>query len=167
MTIDLTAFDFLPDNLQDDNELYPWLAPLIDHALPPPGEIDFFQIEDLITRLGVKYESPEAVNAYFNKFIKPILGTRPAMQFAFDLIGTSAKIIEWFESEVPVPQFKFIIEFETYPGTFDFSALLDLIYTLKNERSWPTAIRMAECADNLILDYGYLDREPMSASGAI
>lgn len=164
MTIDLTAFDFLPDNLQEDNELYPWLAPLIDHALPPPGEIDFFQIEDLITRLGVKYESPEAVNAYFNKFIKPILGTRPAMQFAFDLIGTSARIIEWFESETPVPAFKFIIEFDTYLGTFDFSPLLDLIYTLKNERSWPTAIRMAECADNLILDYGALDREPMSAS---
>ena len=160
----LGAIDFLPDNLQEGNDLYPWLAGLIDWALPPPADLEDFPIDDLLTRLGVQYDSTEGVNAYYNKFIKTVIGTRPAMEFAFQLIGTEARIIEWFENEVPAPEFKFIIEFDVYPGLLDFNALIDLIFLLKNERSWPTVIRMAECAENLILDYGHLDHEHLSAS---
>lgn len=163
-TVTLSALDFLPDNLQEGNELYPWLAELIDHALPPSPTIEDFPLDELLGRLGVQFNDNEAVNSYFNKFIKPVIGTRPAMEFAFQLMDTNARIIEWFENETPVPAFKFIIEFDNYPGILDFNSLLDMIYALKNERSWPTIIRMADCAENLVLDYGYLDNEPISAS---
>lgn len=165
-TIELIACDFLPDNLIDPtfNDLYPYLGPLIDWALPPPPSMENYPLDALISQLNLHYNSGEAVEAYFNKFIKPIVGTAPAISLAFKLLGLDATISEWYEQSVPTAPFLFVITFNTYPANLDINALLDLIFALKNERSWPTTIRMAECLDNLVWDIGYLDTEPMDAS---
>jgi len=163
----LTAWDFLPDNLQSDdpaNDLYPWLAPLIDWALPVPAAESTFLLDDLAARMGflqrenapvdyddaLLYEDAEAFNAYFNTMIRPLIGTRPAIDLALKFMGLNARIIEWFDDVGSfLPAYKFIIEFDSFPPTMDFSALVDLILQLKNERSWLVSIRMRGCDDQL------------------
>jgi hypothetical protein len=149
-----SAWDFLPDNLQQDdekNQLYPWLAPLIDWALPPITDIEQYTLDPLAVALGIEYASVEAYAAWFNVGIKPIVGTKPAIEFAMKLMGIEgARIIEWYEDTVEtMPKFKFIIEFDNFPSVTEFGPFVDLVYQLKNERSWLVSIRMKGCDDRL------------------
>lgn len=164
--IELIATDFLSDNLLDPtfNDLFPYLGPVIDHALGDPPSMENYPLDALIGEIGLQYHDQEAVAAYFNKFIKPIVGTAPAIALAFDLLGIDASISEWYAQDVPTAPFLFVITLNTLPTNFDMNAMLDLIFALKNERSWPTAIRMAECSTNLVWDIGSFDTEPMDAS---
>lgn len=151
---DLTAWDYLPDNKQiddEDNELYPWLAPLIDWALPPVSLAETYSLDPLAANLGIAYTDVESYQAWFNLAVKPIIGTKLAVEFALKLMGIQgATVIEWYERpEYGLPKFKFIIEFQTFPNITEFGPFVELLYQIKNERSWLISIRMIGCNDRL------------------
>lgn len=157
MSPSFSSIDFLPDNLQG-RELHQHLAPLLDWALEYSQTSEVWELDPLISELGLEYKDPEAVNAYFNKFVQPAIGTRDVLRFIFGILGVDAQVIEWFEEEIPTPPFKITVQFEEYPGYLDFDKLIGLIYAVKNERTRLSTIRMVGCPGMFILDYGVLDR---------
>ena len=159
----LDALDFVEPQHQH-LELFKGLSPYVEDMLKFREDEEVWDLDPILEKIDFRYSDAESVGAYYNLFVKPNLGTRPAMEIAFSIIGADAQLIEWFESETPIPAFKFVTLFEEYPGQLDFERLIDLIYTLKNERSHPTTIRMPDCADIFVLDYSYLDTDYLSDS---
>lgn len=159
----LTSIDFLPDNLKE-NELYRHLAQGIDLALEPGASAKAEPLDAVLAKLRLNYADQEAVEAYYNHFVKPVIGTRSALEFAFNLLNVQPELVEWFDYTVPTPAFKFQLTFDVFPGNLDFDSLIRVVFALKNERSFLSAIRMVDCADNLVLDFGYLDRDHLSAT---
>lgn len=159
----LTSIDFLPDNLKK-NDLYRELAQGIDLALTPGPQAVSEPLDEVLAKLRLDYADQEAVTAYYNHFVKPVIGTRSALEFAFNLLNVQTTLVEWFDFIIPTSPFKFQLTFDVFPGTLDFDALIKVIFALKNERSFLSAIRMVDCADTMILDYGYLDIDYLSAT---
>lgn len=155
--------DFVPENLHRF-EFYREIAELIKFAV---GEYSFEhkpEFDPIIKALRLNTEHPDAVNAWFYTYIKPVLGTHQAMKIAFNLLDLKGDIAEWWDEEIPLSPFKFTVTFDQYPSNMDVETLINFIKALKNERSHLTSVRMRDCPDILVLDQGILDQDFLSSS---
>lgn len=161
-----TALDYIPPGV-GRKELYKFLGPLIDYALTPAPLLRSATIDPLVAPLLLQYEDAEAVNAYLNAMVHPIIGTRRAMDVAFGLLNIQPKLVEWWQPRLQGPYdpkaptgysdrpFHFTVTFPngTLPtGPFSYLDLIQMILALKNERSRLISVRMADCVGNLTLD---------------
>lgn len=147
-----TALDFLPPNIAA-LPLYQWLGPLIDYALLPGAGIDTTDVDPLVAEMGLAFQDAEAVNAYVNLFVRPILGTRRVLDYVFALLDIQPTLDEWFpDPTLGLTPFHFQLTFETAPRALNLPGLIRLVTALKNERSHLLALRTRECADELTLD---------------
>lgn len=148
---------FVPVELRQFG-IWEQVCQLIEHinvVLPEPKE----EIDPIIKLLLGSWESDESVLAYYNIFIRPVIGTRTAIEAVLQLTSTDAVVFEWFELPVPLPPFKFDLIFEQFPGYDTFDLLIDLILAYKNERSWLSSMRMWDCPTLFVLDYSNLDED--------
>jgi len=160
---------YLPENIHGV-ELYDEVCDWIDHVLGL-GEIehDFLILDELVEQLITIFKDKESLAAYYNLFVRSIIGTRSALDFLLDLLQFEPRgeWKEWFELDWPLPPYKLIVDFgDEYPHHkdplvryIDWDKLLDLFELIKNERTLIAQVRMQDCANMLIFDYGSFDNE--------
>lgn len=136
---------FLPRELQKQ-ELYILISKMIQRVWvdiePQISTDDPEIIEKLFSNAG----DETAARAYYNLYVRPLLGTRTAMDALIKLLGYDVTIQEWFETETPTPAYKFIVELIDVSRKLVVDDFVELIKLIKNERSWPAVIRTPTCA---------------------
>ena len=166
--IDFKSIDYLPDNLKEGNKkLYPVVGKLIDRVLessptPPSSEID-----ESIRKVISNYESEEAVQAYFNKLVKPLIGSKKSLENLFKLLKIDVEIQEWFGLEFPLPAFNFSLRLENNRRDIAVDDIIDLINIFKNERSHLAVIRSSNCPNIFTLNRSLLNQDILSDLGGL
>jgi hypothetical protein len=164
----LPSLSFLPDNFRE-NSLFKELAEDIDLALTPGSEFASIPLDPILAELNLEYTDIEAVTAYFNQFVKPVIGTPASILFAFNLLKINSTLKEWFSYlavnnlgrwvdcstwevpannnnltwntvQSPADPFWFEVVFDSLPPNFNYQQLVSMILALKNERSFLSAI---------------------------
>ncbi len=161
------TINYVPEAKRQDT-VFTFTSQILDYlllrTLDRPKE---YELNALIERLLKQYTDKEAVLSYYNKFIRPILGSRHALENLFDLLELEVRLIEWHESYLPIRPFWFIEELQVYKESLNIDDLIDLTNMVKNERSKLVRIKMPECPDMIYLDYTFLDRDILSTFPAI
>lgn len=106
--------------------------------------------DNLITKVFSEYESEEAVLAYFNLAIRPQLGTHEALRTLLKLLNIDGEITEWFETGDT--SFEFGVNLTTIPATVDVAKFVELVYLIKNERSWLISLHKLACMGGMVWD---------------
>lgn len=165
MQID-TPFDsklFVPKNLRD-YPLYSHLVEIVDFILNE-NVVQFKSVEELneivATFFGTSIDEiqKESILIYYKIFVEPFLGTPQAIERLFNILNLEATVVTWFNNKVPLPPYKFNIEFADAPENLDVQTLLDLINMVKNERSHLAAIKDPNAPDAAVWDWSLWDRD--------
>lgn len=158
----IDPLQLLPRELREQ-ELYVLVAELLKQVQPDLEPIISYQDNPIIKQIFKITEDKEAARAYFNLYIKPIIGTRAALDSLFEILKYDVTVTEWFNSNLPIPAYKFIAEFNTLPYALNVDDFVETILCVKNERSWPAVIKTTQCSSMLYLDYSKLDRDFLSS----
>lgn len=157
----LSSKIFIPPYLAK-TPLFDHLSLVIDHALRDDmfqfkSEGDLDQIISTFFGENLSENQLESVLMYYKVYVEPYLGTADAIDKLFKILQLDAKVVTWYENKVPLPSYKFNLEFSTLPESIDYKGLIDLIYLVKNERSHLGSIRTEGSPDVFVWDYSYWD----------
>ena len=154
---------FIPPYLKEF-PLYQHLEEVIDIIINQ-SIVEFKDIEQLddllITFFGsdLTEDQKESVLMYYKVFIEPFLGTPSAIESLFNVLNLDAEVIVWFQNRVPLPPYKFNIEFSETPQNLSAALLLSLINLVKNERSHLASIKNTGSPDVNVWDYSSWDED--------
>jgi hypothetical protein len=139
------TIDYIPESLRE-TPVYKTASELIDLALSNEAFIPIRQeIDPNIRALLEDYDSEEAVQAYNNVFVQPFIGTKSAILYVLNLLNIDAELVEWFRAtDITLPPYKFILDFDSYPEGIDLDKLIDLILAVRNERASLAVIRQPD-----------------------
>lgn len=155
----MNSIQYLPVELRQ-LDLYQQVTTLIDKVYEMCNDsrdkTDVIE-NKVIDKLIGTYKDVESVNAFYRAFIKPLIGTRTAIDTIFSIVGDLGKVKEWFETSIW--QYKFVIEYDTVPELVDIDRIIELCYELKNERSHLIAIRSPTCGYPFRWDYSRWDKD--------
>jgi len=161
MTKQFSSAYFLPKYLKD-YPLYKHLIPVLDLILN--SEIFTFKTtenlnEVLTTFFGANLteEQQESVLLYYKVFVEPNIGTIDAIEKLFKILNINAKVVVWYKNIVPLPPYKFNLEFPETPENLNFRLIIDLINLVKNERSHLASVKNENSPDIAVWDYSYWD----------
>ena len=143
-----------------NNEIYSQIKELIsfiDYPCHDSRNLSPVIDDKLISRLIPDFNDIEAVNAYYRLFIKPIVGTKKAIQSIFDIVDEKGKPIEWFENGLP--PYHYAVEYDRIPEEIDIDRIIELAEWLRNERSHLLTIRTPLCGYPFRWDYARWDRD--------
>lgn len=152
---------FIPPYLKEF-ELYKHLESALDIAINK-DLVSFSAIEKLnsliLTFFGktVSSDQKESILFYYKIFIEPYIGTPVAIKRLFNILNLDSKVITWFQNRVPLPPYKFSIEFSTTPSNLGVKSLIGLINLVKNERSHLFSVRNPNSPDVAVWDYSSWD----------
>lgn len=142
----------LPYELRE-KELFKMVLDLLDYIDDTEeSDVSVEIFEELLTKVFTDYTDTEAVLAYFNLCIRPQVGTHTAMNLALKLVGIDGYITEWFNTGDSA--FEFGVETTSIPPTVDITSFIELLYLLKNERSWLIAMHILLGAGLFVWDVG-------------
>ena len=152
---------FIPPYLAE-SPLFDHISKLIDFVLredmfifKSEGEIN--EIISVFFGENLTESQLESVLIYYKVYVEPFLGTPDAIEMLFKILQLDAKVIPWYKNKVPLPHYKFSLEFSTLPDSIDYKSLVALIYLVKNERSHLGSIRTEDSPDVFVWDYSYWD----------
>jgi hypothetical protein len=129
--------NLLPAQLRD-SELFKGLIDLLEYL----DQLENTQVSkplpygvELIMQIFPDYRSVEAVEAYYNVGINPLIGTWSAFKTAVKLASLEAEVIEWWEdSSLPMWGVFFRVAGPTVEVR-GVKSLIDLLYLVKSERT--------------------------------
>lgn len=151
------ALEYIPEDLQEA-PLYQTATALIDGVRRKPDIDITLPLDPAVNQLLSGFTDYRAVQAYYNMFVRPSLGTKSALLFALRILNIDAKLVEWFEADFNLTSYKFVLDFADYPATLDLDELIDLVNYLKNERSRLAVIRQPEeFQDMFVTDESMMD----------
>ncbi len=168
---DFSTKNFVPKHLRAF-PLYSHLIEMMDFIMNE-NVVQFKTAEELneviATFFGTSIDEvqKEAVLIYYKIFVEPFLGTSEAIERLFNILNLEAKVVTWYNNKVPLPPYKFNLEFSETPENLDVKTLLDLIYLVKNERSHLASIKNPDNPDAAVWDWSDWDRDCWDNPGGI
>ena len=149
----MNSINLVPKELRSF-ELYQTVCSLVDSVFEACSidDPELTVADDLINDILPDYKDIGAVNAYYKTFIRPIIGTKTAVQAGFKLVKDPGVIKEWWDASVS--PYHFVIEYDdVIPDGLSVKEIIDLAYKLKNERSHLISIRNPDCEGAMHWDY--------------
>lgn len=152
---------FIPKYLQE-YDLYKHLEQVLDLILNDQL-YTFTTVEELNDTLKLYFGSnltedqKENVLIYYKIFVEPYLGTLESIERIFNILNVNANIVVWYENRVPLPPYKFNLEFAQTENILNYKLIKSLIDLVKNERSHLASVKNTGEPDIFVWDYSYWD----------
>lgn len=148
-------FDDKP-SLQGMNEIMDFMITQIESHESPIEQLP----DEILAAMEGRSFDYQGLLSWYNLY-KPYIGSNTFIEFTLNMLGVTAEIVEWYETNNPTNTYDLVLN---KSASIEKDKLIDLILRFKNIESKLASIRTKDAPVRFTLDKSTLDRDILSGS---